>query len=109
MKPRYTKPQARDLGGYRSMLASGQWDGPPFPGHSGVNAGDELFGQCRDGGQPYLGCQTCGDVGLGNCNPTGTTPTIVPGCTPTGLDPSEDPSCRLGSNALVGCKTGSIA
>lgn len=43
MKPRYTKPQARDLGGYRSMLASGQWDGgPPMPPMPGGPGGDEL-------------------------------------------------------------------
>lgn len=75
MKPRYTKPQARDLGGYRSMLASGQWDGPPMPpmpgGPPGTGpdggSGDELTGMCWAGARPYYNCAN-GTEFTGACN-----------------------------------------
>lgn len=70
MKPQYTKPQARDLGGYRSMLASGQWDGPPMPGMPGAPGGDEL-NYCANGSHAntQIGCEA-GAAFSANTNPT---------------------------------------
>lgn len=81
MKPQYTKPQARDLGGYRSMLASGQWDGPPMPGMPGMSGGP--------GGESMLSCFD------------GTTANTIPG---------QGTNCENGASALpANCVNGSIA
>lgn len=122
MKPQYTKPQARDLGGYRSMLASGQWDGPPMPGMPGAGGsgiGDSLTGWCRTGSLPSgMACTPTGNnPAFGSCN-QGSTPqeycsaggavTSNPApCNPVGQDPNLG-RCLNGLNVLNLCTVGSF-
>lgn len=110
MKPRYTKPQARDLGGYRSMLASGQWDGPPMPGMPGGSGpqGDEM-NVCWQGSSanPHPGCLAGGDVtALADCVPGGTASGA--GCG-RGQQPGTN-ACNSGGNPQYwGCTYGLAA
>jgi len=90
-KPGYEAPYFRDLS---QFSAAGQTVTP--------------MGVCTpQGGLPYTNCSSGPTVAPTSCNPTGGSP-LVAGCLPTGSFP-EDPKCVLGSNALTGCKTGSIA
>lgn len=85
----YQPPYAQDLSGFS---ANGQV---------------QPTGICYDGGAPYTSCTIGEDVGLGSCTPTGSSPEAS-GCS-VGVDVDTDPQCKVGSNALVGCKSGSHA
>lgn len=64
-------------------------------GGSNLFGNDEPMGVCYSGGQPYTQCVVGPAVSGGACS--------------TGSFVVEDPQCKVGSNALTGCKTGSVA
>lgn len=109
MKPRYAKPFARDLSGYCSMLASGQWEGqppglpggPPVPGSAGQGGGDSLTGQCTVGERPYYACNV-GTGFVGACT-TGTLPDTS-ACNAGGFH--QIPACSEGRSAATICISG---
>ena len=78
-RPTYEAPRARDLS------ASGVSGANPIP-----------QAVCTDGSNPWSTCVT----GVGVAGGTG--------CAPTGNSPVE-PKCGVGSNALIGCISGSNA
>lgn len=93
MKPRYVKPQARDLGGTMSMLALGQWDGPPLPGGPGGAPGDSML-TCNVGGYVGSSCVAGSDY-YGSICFTGNKYSI--------------PTCNTGAEATVACSNGLTA
>jgi hypothetical protein len=84
-RPLYEPPQARDLSA------------------TGVTGQTEPLGICESGSIPYTLCKVGSDVAatcseglaVGNCS-TGTNVNVYP-------------QCKAGSNAIVGCTTGTVA
>lgn len=90
MKPRYSKPMARDLGGLRAILASGQWDGPPVPcGPDGTSVDD--LNTCPQGFSVASNC-SIGSAHYGSWCDIGGGDRI--------------PTCGIGSQATVTCNMG---
>jgi hypothetical protein len=114
MKPQYTKPQARDLGGYRSMLASGQWDGPPMPGGAGPagGGGGDVLNYCYDGSTANTQADCTGGAAfIANTNPfVCSNGSVADGgnCAPGGQPATQ--GCAEGTSASYwGCTEGSRA
>lgn len=97
MKLQYSKPVARDLSGYRSLLVSGQWGGPPVPGFGGDAIDTCVTGSVATG--PQTGASKC-EAGA-----------IVAGLDPKGHciygSVASVGDCTIGSG-VVGCSNGSL-